>query len=152
MKWQCFVLYWYHRLVMELLELNTKSTIQGVHGKMAISDYCFIVWFRKPYLVGEGRTRGVIKAKVFKGKSFAQSKIKLLWDGGVRIFSGTTHQILPVFCKQIQGNLEENEAVFKSHSSRLFLLAPVQCLTISNLWPTICTGFSQISVWQETDI
>ena len=66
---------------MEFLKLNTKSTIQGVHGKMAISDYCFILWFRKPHLVGEGG--GVIKAKVFEGKSFVQSKIKLLWDGEV---------------------------------------------------------------------
>ena len=140
MKRQCFVLYWYHRLAMELFELNTKTTIQGVHGKMAIKWLLLYCVVQETTPCGEGKGKGVID-------SLAQSNIKLLWDGRVWIFSGTTHhQILPVFCKQIQGNLEENQALFSSHSSRLFLLAPVQCLTISNLWPTICTEFSQISV------
>lgn len=60
MKRQCFVLYWYHRLVMELFELNTKTTIQGVHGKMAIKWLLLYCVVQETTPCGEGKGKGVI--------------------------------------------------------------------------------------------
>ena len=62
------------------------------------------------------------------------------------IFWNDTPSNSPSVLQENTGQFGGEKAVFSSHSSRPFLLAPVQSLTISNLWPTICTGFSQISV------
>lgn len=68
MKRQCSVLYWYHRLVMELFELNTKSTIQGVHGKMAIKWLLLYCVVQETTPRGGGKGKGVIDSLLLKAK------------------------------------------------------------------------------------
>lgn len=112
MKRQCFVLYWYHRLVMELFELNTKSTIQGVHGKMAIKWLLLYCVVQETTPCGEGKGKGVIDSLLLTAKlnfyemdecgyflerhiiKFSQcfaSKYRAIWRR-IKHFSAVTHR------------------------------------------------------------
>ena len=53
---------------MELFELNTKSTIQGVHGKMAIKWLLLYCVVQETTPRGEGKGKGVIDSLLLTAK------------------------------------------------------------------------------------